>query len=58
MYYKKLPLEDPPRRRGLKQKGRGTYKKDKPPIISIVSRTTGKIIFKVAHKLSKGLIRN
>ena len=41
----------------MKQRGRGTYEKDKPPIISIVSRNTGKVIFKVAHNLSKELIR-
>ena len=40
----------------MKQRGRGTYEKDKPPIILIVYRT-GKVIFKVAHNLSKCLIR-
>lgn len=38
--------------------GRGTFDKDKPPIITMVSRTTGKVIFKVAKNLSKELIRN
>jgi transposase len=53
---KKNSQENPPWRRGLKLRGRGTYVKDKPPIISIVSRTTGQVIFRVAHNLSKKLI--
>ena len=32
---------DPPRRRANKRKGHGTYAKDRPPIISIISRATG-----------------
>jgi transposase len=32
---------DPPRRRGNKRKGHGTYANDRPPIISVISRETG-----------------
>jgi len=27
-----------PRKRGLKLRGRGTYNKDKPPIVAVISR--------------------
>ena len=42
----------------MKQRGRGTWKKDKPPIITIVERNTGKTIFSVEKNLSKKLIEN
>lgn len=45
------------RRRGLKLRGRGTYKKDKPPIITIVERGTRNTILTVEKNLSKELIR-
>jgi transposase len=32
---------DPPRRRGNKRKGHGTYANDRPPIISVIARETG-----------------
>lgn len=32
---------DPPRRRANKRRGHGTFNNDRPPIINIVSRTTG-----------------
>jgi transposase len=32
---------DPPRRRGNKRRGHGTYANDRPPIISIISHDTG-----------------
>jgi transposase len=32
---------DPPRRRGNKRKGHGTYANNRPPIISVISRETG-----------------
>jgi transposase-like protein len=32
---------DPPRRRANKQRGRGTYANDRPPIIHLVSRESG-----------------
>jgi hypothetical protein len=36
----------------LKLRGRGTYAKDKPPIIPIVSRPTEQVTFRVDHDLS------
>jgi transposase len=32
---------DPPRQRGNKRRGHGTYANDRPPIISIIARDTG-----------------
>ncbi|MDR2544400.1 MAG: transposase [Methanobrevibacter sp.] len=40
----------------MKLRGRGAYEKNKSPIISMVSRSTGKVIFKVVPNLSKKLI--
>lgn len=34
---------DPPRRRANKQKGHGTYEKDRPPIIGTVGRESGQV---------------
>jgi len=42
----------------LKQRGRGTYQKDKPPIITIVERNTGLTIFSVEKNLSKQVIQD
>ena len=47
-----------PRQRGLKIPGRGTYKNDKPPIITIVEQNTGYTIFSVERQLSMQLIRH
>jgi len=49
-------LKKHPRTRGLKLRGRGTYNKDKPPIISIIERGTKNTILAVEKNLSKGLI--
>jgi transposase len=38
---------DPPRRRANQRKGHGTYAKDRPPIISMISRDTGERRFGV-----------
>ncbi|MBV1768170.1 MAG: IS1595 family transposase, partial [Methanobacterium sp.] len=43
--------------RGLKRRGRGTCKEDKPPVITIVERKTGKTILSVEKNLSKQLIQ-
>ena len=32
------PLNRPPRRRGLKQRGRGSYESDRPPVLGLVQR--------------------
>jgi len=45
----------PPRKRGLKLRGRGTYEKDKPPIVALVERDGG-VVLKVAEELNRGFI--
>jgi transposase len=44
---------DPPRRRANKRRGRGTYANDRPPIVSIVSRTTKEHRYWVAFTTTK-----
>jgi len=38
---------DPPRRRANKQRGRGTYANDRPPVIGTVGRQTGQVRLRV-----------
>jgi transposase len=38
---------DPPRRRANKQRGRGTYANDRPPIVGTVGRKTGQVRIRV-----------
>jgi transposase-like protein len=38
---------DPPRRRANKQRGRGTYANDRPPIVGTVGRETGQVRIRV-----------
>ena len=45
-----------PRKRGLKRRGRGTYDKDKPPIVALVQRG-GAVILRVPKKLGRSFIR-
>lgn len=45
-------LSREPRKRGLKLRGRGTWEKDKPPIIGLLERG-GKAVLKVAKDVSK-----
>ncbi len=49
-------LKKESRTRGLKQRGRGTYEKDKPPVITMVERGTRNTILTVEKNLSKELI--
>lgn len=44
--------ERKPRKRGLKLRGRGTYDKDKPPVVAAVERG-GNVMMEVFHKLNK-----
>lgn len=46
-------VADPPRRRANKRRGRGTYANDRPPIVSIISRTTGEHRYWVAQTTTK-----
>ena len=40
---KHLDPTDPPRRRANKVRGHGTYANDRPPIFSVIGRTTGEV---------------
>ena len=40
---------DPPRRRGNKGKGQGTFDKDRPPIFGVKGRTSGEMRYFVRH---------
>lgn len=44
-----------PRKRGLKLRGRGTYEKDKPPIVALVERN-GEVVLSVAKELNRDFI--
>ena len=45
-----------PRKRGLKKRGRGTYKTDKPPVVTTVHRESKYTTFDVEKNLSKDLV--
>ena len=45
--------EDPPRRRGNKVRGHGTWDTDRPPVQGIVGRETGQVKFKVLKNSSR-----
>lgn len=47
--------ERAPRKRGLKLRGRGTYQKDKPPILALVERNGG-VVLRVAEELNRDLV--
>jgi transposase len=44
---------DPPRRRGNKRRGRGTWANDRPPIIGTVGRSSGQVRLQVAKDVKK-----
>jgi hypothetical protein len=50
---KKLHKKNLPIGRGLQLRDKGTYTKDKPPIVAMISRNAGKVIFKVVPNLSR-----
>jgi len=41
--------DDPPRCRANKQRGRGTYANDRPPVLGVIGRETGMIRLRVVH---------
>jgi transposase-like protein len=45
--------DDPPRRRANKRRGKGTYENDRPPIIGIVGRETGKVRLRMIHNTTQ-----
>jgi len=53
----KHDLKRPPRVRGLKVRGRGTYKKDKPPIMGIVERGGAVKIIPSANMTGRTIFR-
>ncbi len=46
-----------PRKRGLKIKGRGSYRKDKPPVIGMVERESGTIHLEVTRNVTKDTVK-
>ena len=48
---------DPPRRRANKQRGRGTYDNDRPPIVSVICRETGQVRYWVVEHADKATSR-
>lgn len=48
----KKRIDREPRKRGLKLRGRGTYAKDKPPIVAVTSRG-GNIVIEMFRELNK-----
>jgi transposase-like protein len=53
---KGTPQEEP-RERGLKMRGRGTYEKDRPPVIGIVERG-GKMLLTVTHHADRETVED
>ena len=45
-----LAPKDPPRRRGNKRRGHGTYENDRPPIIGTLGRESGIVRLRVIHQ--------
>jgi transposase len=46
-------LDDPPRRRANKQRGRGTFENDRPPVLGTIGRMSGQVRLRVV-KNTKG----
>ena len=44
-----LDPKDPPRRRGNKRRGHGTYENDRPPVVGTIGRKSGFVRLRVAH---------
>jgi len=50
-------IDDPPRRRANNKKGLGTMKNDRPPILGVVGRTSGKIRLTVCDNTQQATIQ-
>jgi transposase len=48
---------DPPRRRANKAKGKGTYQNDRPPILSLISRSSHEVRYWVLEHADKATTR-
>ena len=46
--------DDPPRRRGNKVRGHGTFDNDRPPVLGVVGRDTGDLRLEVVRNSAKG----
>ena len=44
---------DPPRRRGNKRRGHGTYANDRPPIVGTVGRESGQVRLRMVHHTNR-----
>jgi transposase-like protein len=53
----KKDLGRKPRKRGLKKKGRGSYRKDKPPVIGMVGRESGTIHLEVTMDVKSDTLK-
>lgn len=53
---KHLDPADPPRRRGNKVRGHGTWDNDRPPILGVVGRESGKLNLTVCHNSTRAEI--
>ncbi len=51
-----LDPADPPRRRGNRRRGHGTYENDRPPILGVVGRPSGQVRWRVAHHTDKATL--
>jgi transposase-like protein len=49
--------EDPPRRRANSVKGHGTWENDRPPVLGVFARDSGKIHLEVAHSSSRAALQ-
>ena len=45
-----MALKDPPRRRGNKRRGHGTYENDRPPVIGTVGRESRLVRLRVGYQ--------
>mgnify|MGYP005852911569 FL=1 len=50
--------DDPPRQRANKQRGRGTYENDRPPVLGLVGRETGWASFTVCPDTTSETLRS
>ncbi len=54
---KHAKADDPPRRRANQVKGHGTWDNDRPPVLGVVGRSSGKIRLAVAKRNSRAALQ-
>jgi transposase-like protein len=47
---------DPPRRRANKRRGHGTWDSDRPPVVGVVGRETGRVYLEVVHNADRATL--